>query len=69
MDAGLVALAYYLAYQLRFDGAVPALYQDLLERTIAFVVLGSVFCFAVRPVPALDALLVAARVHGGRPGV
>src|SRR5215213_3128452 len=47
VDAGLVALAYYLAYQLRFDGGVPALYQDLFERTMTFVVLGSLFVFAL----------------------
>ena len=47
MDAGLVALAYFLAYQLRFDREVPALYQDLFERTIRFVVLGSVFVFSL----------------------
>ena len=47
MDAGLVALAYYLAYQLRFDGEVPPLYEDLFERTLAFVILGSVFVFSL----------------------
>lgn len=49
MDAGLVALAYYLAYRLRFDGAdgVPDRYEDLFERTIGFVVLGSVVVFAL----------------------
>ena len=47
VDAGLVALSYYLAYQLRFDGAVTPRYQDLLERTIAFAVIGSVCCFAI----------------------
>jgi FlaA1/EpsC-like NDP-sugar epimerase len=47
VDAGLVALAYYLAFELRFDGAVPALYSDLFERTIGFVVVGSVFVFAL----------------------
>ncbi|MGZ8650374.1 MAG: hypothetical protein ACXW08_17375, partial [Solirubrobacteraceae bacterium] len=43
LDAGLVALAYFLAYRLRFDGAggVPELYQDLFERTVGFVVVGS----------------------------
>jgi FlaA1/EpsC-like NDP-sugar epimerase len=47
VDAGLVALSYYLAYQLRFDGAVTPLYQDLFERTVAFAVIGGVFCFAM----------------------
>jgi FlaA1/EpsC-like NDP-sugar epimerase len=47
LDAGLVALAYYLAYRLRFDGGVPEDYQDLFERTLAFVVCGSVVIFAV----------------------
>src|SRR4051812_25572281 len=46
VDAGLVALAYYLAYRLRFDGAVPPRYQQLFEHTIAFVVCGSVAVFA-----------------------
>jgi FlaA1/EpsC-like NDP-sugar epimerase len=46
LDAGLVALAYYLAYRLRFDGAVPPRYAELFEHTIAFVVCGSVFVFA-----------------------
>ena len=47
LDAGLVALAYHLAYLLRFDGDVPGLYSDLFERTIAFVIVGSVFVFAL----------------------
>jgi FlaA1/EpsC-like NDP-sugar epimerase len=47
VDAGLVALAYYLAFELRFDGDVPALYSDLFERTIGFVVVGSVFVFGL----------------------
>ena len=46
IDAGLVAFAYYFAYWLRFDGDVPELYSDLFVRTIAFVVIGSVFVFA-----------------------
>jgi FlaA1/EpsC-like NDP-sugar epimerase len=45
-DAGLVALAYYLAYRLRFDNAVPPRYQQLFEHTIAFVICGSVCVFA-----------------------
>src|SRR4051812_970746 len=47
VDAGLVALAYYIAYRLRFDGAVPPRYQQLFEHTIAFVVCGSVLVFAL----------------------
>jgi FlaA1/EpsC-like NDP-sugar epimerase len=47
LDAVLVALAYFLAYRLRFDGGVPQDYQDLFERTIAFAVCGSVFIFGV----------------------
>ena len=47
MDGGLVALAYYLSYQLRFDEGVPALYRELFERTIGFVVDGQLFVFAL----------------------
>ena len=47
LDAGLVALAYYLAYRLRFDGGIPPVYHDLFLRTIAFAVIGSLVCFAV----------------------
>ena len=47
VDAGLVALSYYLAYQLRFDGAVTPLYQDLFERDHRLRVVGSVVCFAI----------------------
>ena len=49
LDAGLVALAYYLAYRLRFDGAggVPALYHDLFVRTLGFVVIGNVAIFTL----------------------
>jgi FlaA1/EpsC-like NDP-sugar epimerase len=46
LDACLVALAYFVAYRLRFDGDVPPRYQELFERTIAFVICGSVFVFA-----------------------
>src|SRR5215218_10099373 len=47
VDAGLVAVAYYLAYVLRFDGDVRPPYSELFERTIGFVVVGSVFVFAL----------------------
>jgi FlaA1/EpsC-like NDP-sugar epimerase len=42
VDAGLVALAYFLAYRLRFDGGVPDDYQQLFERTLAFVIISGV---------------------------
>jgi FlaA1/EpsC-like NDP-sugar epimerase len=45
VDAGLVALAYFLAYRLRFDGGIPATYDDLLVRTLPFAVFGSVAVF------------------------
>jgi FlaA1/EpsC-like NDP-sugar epimerase len=38
VDGLLVALAYFLAFRLRFDDAVPVRYQDLLESTIPWVV-------------------------------
>ena len=49
LDAGLVALAYYLAYYLRFDGAggVPELYHDLFVRTLGFVVIGNIAIFTL----------------------
>ena len=47
VDAGLIALAYYLAYRLRFDRGVPDRYEQLLETTIAPVVLGTVAIFAL----------------------
>jgi FlaA1/EpsC-like NDP-sugar epimerase len=46
LDAGLVALAYYLAYRLRFDGGIPDRYFDLFTSTLAFAVVGSLVCFA-----------------------
>jgi FlaA1/EpsC-like NDP-sugar epimerase len=46
VDAGLVALAYWLAFALRFDQGIPDRYSDLLWQTIAFVVVGKVLIFA-----------------------
>ena len=37
-DAVLVAAAWYLAFQVRFDHGVPVYYRTLFERTIAIVV-------------------------------
>ena len=45
LDAGLVALAYYLAYRLRFDEGIPSWYMDLFWRTLAFAIVGSLLCF------------------------
>jgi FlaA1/EpsC-like NDP-sugar epimerase len=47
LDAGLAALAYFLAYRLRFEGGIPARYDALFERTITFVICGTVFVFAL----------------------
>jgi FlaA1/EpsC-like NDP-sugar epimerase len=46
VDGGLVALAYFLAFVLRFDQGIPPRYSDLLAQTIAFVVVGKVAIFA-----------------------
>jgi FlaA1/EpsC-like NDP-sugar epimerase len=37
-DAGLIALAWYLAFALRFDQGVPRYYDTLFRRTILIVV-------------------------------
>jgi FlaA1/EpsC-like NDP-sugar epimerase len=47
LDAGLVALSYFLAYRLRFDGGVPPRYEDLFDRTIAFAICSSILIFTV----------------------
>jgi len=48
VDGALVALAYWLAYRLRFDGpsSVPERYQDLFDATIVPVVAASMAVFA-----------------------
>jgi FlaA1/EpsC-like NDP-sugar epimerase len=38
VDAGLIAAAWYLAFQLRFDSGVPVYYRTLFERSIAIVI-------------------------------
>jgi FlaA1/EpsC-like NDP-sugar epimerase len=45
-DAALVAIAYWLAFALRFDQGIPDRYSDLLWQTIAFVTVGKVAIFA-----------------------
>src|SRR6478736_4509898 len=47
VDGALVALAYYLAFRLRFDRGVPARYDELLQTTIVPVVIGTVIIFAL----------------------
>ena len=47
-DAVLVAIAWFLAFQLRFldeGGSLPSRYQDLLIYSIGFVVVGKVAVF------------------------
>ncbi len=48
VDGALVALAYWLAYRLRFDGpaGVPQRFQDLFAATLPPVVIGSPVVFA-----------------------
>jgi FlaA1/EpsC-like NDP-sugar epimerase len=47
IDGALVALAYFLAYRVRFDQGVPARYQDLFEATIAWAVSASLVVFTL----------------------
>jgi FlaA1/EpsC-like NDP-sugar epimerase len=46
VDACLLALAYYLAYVLRFDSDIPHRYQDLIADTIVVTVLMKLVVFA-----------------------
>src|SRR5438445_105979 len=47
LDVVLVALAYYGAYRLRFDGLLPADYADAFEATLALVIALKVTVFAL----------------------
>ena len=38
VDAGLIAAAWYLAFQLRFDNGLPVYYQTLFDRSVAIVI-------------------------------
>jgi FlaA1/EpsC-like NDP-sugar epimerase len=42
VDGVLVALAYYLAFRLRFEDHVPTRYEDLFETTMPWVVAGTI---------------------------
>jgi FlaA1/EpsC-like NDP-sugar epimerase len=45
LDASLIALAYWLAFVLRFDPRIPHRYEELLGESIAFVVVGKLVVF------------------------
>jgi FlaA1/EpsC-like NDP-sugar epimerase len=47
IDAALVALAYLLAFRLRFDGGIPNDYADLLAATLPYVVAASLLVFTI----------------------
>ncbi len=47
IDAALVALAYILAFRLRFDGGIPNDYADLLAATLPYVVAASLLIFTL----------------------
>jgi FlaA1/EpsC-like NDP-sugar epimerase len=47
VDGVLVALAWYLAFKLRFDGGVPVRYSDLFDRTVVPLVVIALVIFAV----------------------
>jgi FlaA1/EpsC-like NDP-sugar epimerase len=47
VDAGLLTLAYYLAYVLRFDSGIPNRYERLLVHTIVIVVVLKLLIFAL----------------------
>ena len=47
VDAFLIALAYYLAYVLRFDDAIPLRYERLMEDTIVLIVVMKLVIFAL----------------------
>jgi FlaA1/EpsC-like NDP-sugar epimerase len=47
IDGALVALAYILAFRLRFDGGVPDVYSDLLAATLPYVVGASLVIFTL----------------------
>ena len=51
VDACLLALAYYLAYILRFDSGIPLRYERLLGDTIALTVAMKLVVFASRTRP------------------
>ena len=47
VDAGLIAVAYVLAFEFRFDSGLPPRYTRLLESTLPWVVVGSLLILAL----------------------
>jgi FlaA1/EpsC-like NDP-sugar epimerase len=47
MDGAMVALAYELAYRLRFDAGIPRRYHDLLSATIVWTVAATLVVFVL----------------------
>src|ERR1044072_4553848 len=47
VDACLLALAYYLAFLLRFDGEIPRRYDNLIEDTLVIAVVMKLAIFAL----------------------
>src|SRR3954451_10584821 len=47
IDAGIVAVAWFLAFELRFDRGMPVYYDTLLRRTILIVVAIKVVVFVL----------------------
>ena len=64
VDACLLALAYYLAYVLRFDSGIPHRYEDLLWDTIPLTV--AMKLVDLRDVRALLEALALRRPEGLR---
>jgi len=45
VDAALIAAAWYLAFQLRFDKGVPIYYRTLFERSVGIVIVVQLVTF------------------------
>jgi FlaA1/EpsC-like NDP-sugar epimerase len=50
VDAGLLAAAYLLSFDLRFDSGTPLRYQHLFEKTLPWVVAGTLVILALNGV-------------------
>jgi FlaA1/EpsC-like NDP-sugar epimerase len=46
IDASLIALAWCLAFVLRFDDTIPSRYEDLMWHSVAFVIAGKLLFFS-----------------------